>query len=183
LSEVKRGLAVALVLVVGGIVAYALTRGPSGGLRPILLEGGLGYEGRCGQTVGWPAAIVGNTSDTSLVLDSVRVKDLPPGWSVAYARAWHGHRDFIGDIPRRDVPLRGVSIAPHTGPPPALVWHIIVGIRTPRCAAPPVRFWKGNKSLLVSYTIGGGHRTARLGEQIGICAAAIHVRCPRDWFS
>jgi hypothetical protein len=99
------------VVAVGGAVAYAVTRGPSGGLVPID-EMNFGFAARCGETVNWGAAIVANTSKTPLVVEGARLADPPRGFSMAYARGWYGTRNASADDGGARTPLAGMRIEP-----------------------------------------------------------------------
>jgi hypothetical protein len=172
------------LLAVGGGAAYALTRGPSGGLVPIDEEN-IGYALRCGETIDWGAAIVANTSKTPLVIEGARLVDPPRGFSMAYARGWYQRWRPSADEGRAR-PLTGIRIAP-TPPSHVPAWHFEVGIRTPSCPPPrrqrskfsegPSWIVAGGKALVVTYSIGGDHRSVRLGGRLVICTSPRHYRC------
>jgi hypothetical protein len=185
-SDVRRRVAALLTVAVAGAVAYAITRGPSGGLMPID-EMNVGFGARCGQTVTWEAAVVANTSKTPLVVESARLVDPPRGFSMAYARGYVTRRNASADDDRARTPLAGIRIEP-TPPSHVGAWHFVVGIRTPFC--PPAarrqrsRFSNGpswlmarHTALIVSYSVGGDHRSARIGGATVICTAPRHYRC------
>ena len=174
------------MVAVAGAVAYAVTRGPSGGLVAID-EMNVGFGARCGQTVEWGTAVVANTSKAPLVVESVRLVDPPRGFSMAYARGWHGTRNPSADDDRALTPLAGIRIK-HTPASHVGAWHFVIGIRTPSCP-PPARgqrskFSNGpswlmarHKALVVSYSVGGDHHSVRIGGATVICTAPAHYRC------
>jgi hypothetical protein len=173
----KRTAAALVAVAACATTAYALTRGPSGGLVPIEEENA-GFELHCGDTANWQAATVANTSKTSVVIQAVHLDAPPRAFSLAYARGWFGSRNTVADDGRAHTPLKGLRVA-YTRPWPAPAWHLLVGIRMPPCRSVRGSTWwlHATRSIVVSYTIGHDHRTVRLGADTTICAAPRRHRC------
>jgi hypothetical protein len=177
LAALGLGIAVAAC----GFGLYPLVHGPSGGLRAVDEEN-VGFVLRCGQTADWEAAQIANTSRTAAVIKRVELVGQPLGFKIAYARSWHAARAAIGDGGQARAPLVGARIG-HTNNPNRRTWHVIVGVRTPRCRPPGYNgdrsLWRmtNGEAVRLTYEIGGHTRTLRVGGQSAICAVPPHHRC------